>query len=301
MLENLAFSQSLFRQLDKVVLYSMNRRVPESLEQSYGKSPTLESVLANTHVNRQKTAVYQITAPGEHTVWLSTPLGEIRCRVKVKLALDPTAPLLIFHHGLNEMPYTSSWSRIFPAQENLPFHTVVLQAPFHDNWMDPLQKGFATVASIYQIFAGSLRIMELIQNQFERQGAAYTALAGVSWGGITSLLYEGMFQRTRAVAPLLSSPNLAQTMRSIADLFNRGTNIPQETMAEMLDFTPYYTQCNPQTVFPLLGKNDMFFRFEQHAPLYGAKHLTTVPGGHITSMWQTVPLREHILQVMARL
>lgn len=300
MLQNLSFSQTLIQQVDKLVLYSMNRRVPTSLETSYDAAKTFESVLAETQIDRRKTAVYHLTAPGEHTIWLDTPQGDIRCHVRVRLALDPAAPLLIYHHGLNELPYTNSWRRLFPAKESFPFHSVVVQAPYHDNWMDPLDKGFASLNSIYQLFAGSLRIMEAVQNQFEAFGAAYTVLAGVSWGGITSLLYEGMFQRTQAVIPMLSSPNLAQTMQGIADLFDRPINIPQAALTDALDFTPYYDECDDAHVFPLLGENDQFFPFEQHAPLFDKRPLTTVPGGHITAMWQSGPLREHILQVMAQ-
>ena len=297
----MSLRQTVVQQIDKAVLYSLNRRVPDSLETSVAQAPTFEQVLAETRVDMRQTAVYQLTAPGEHPDVLQTPLGEIVCRVKVRPAVDPNAPLLLFHHGINEYPYTNSWQRLFPQSVPLPFHTVCIQAPFHDNWLDPIKKGFASVQSVYQIFAGSLRLMELVQQQFITEGAAYTAAAGVSWGGITSMLYEGILQQTRVVIPMLSSPNLAQVIWDISDLFNRPMQLTQETLRRHLDFTEYYEQCAPDRVFPLLGEDDMFFRMENHASLFAERPLVTIPAGHISAMWQSAPMRAHILNVLGQL
>ena len=290
----------MFQQIDKAVLYSLNRRVPDSLEASVATAPTLEAVLAETKVDLRQTAVYQLTAPGEHPITLQTVLGELVCRVRVRPAVDPKAPLLLFHHGFNEYPYTNTWRRLFPQNVPLPFHTACIQAPYHDNWQDPVQKGFNSVQSVYQIFAGSLRLMELVQRQFAAEGAAYAAAAGVSWGGITSLLYEGLMQQTRAVIPMLASPNLAQVIWDISDMFNRPMQLTQAELRRYLDFTAFYEQCAPERIFPLLGENDLFFRMENHAELFAERPLVTIPSGHISAMWQSAPMRDHVLNVMSR-
>jgi hypothetical protein len=292
---------TMVQQIDKAVLYSLNRRVPESLETSVANAPTFEEVLAQTQVDIQKTAVYALTAPGEHLITLQTPMGELACRISVRPTVNPQAPLLLFHHGFNEYPYTNSWRRLLPPAVPLPVHTVCIQAPFHDNWQDPTQKGFASVQSVYQIFAGSLRLMALVQAQFEREGAAYTAAAGVSWGGITSLLYEGLMQQTRAVIPMLASPNLAQVIWDISDMFNRPMSLTQEALRQYLDFTPFYERCAPDRIFPLLGKNDLFFRMDSHAELFAEQPLVTIPAGHISAMWHSAPMRDHILNVLGQL
>ncbi|KAA3655068.1 MAG: hypothetical protein DWQ04_33795 [Chloroflexi bacterium] len=298
MLKQLIYGRSLAEQLDKLVLYGMNRQVPVSLETSYQAAPMLDTVLAETQVNRQETAVYALTAPGEHTIWLDSPLGPLRCRVRVRLAADPTAPLLIYHPGFNELPYTSSWSRIFSSNLMLPFHTICIQAPYHERWGDPLTKGFASVASIFQIFAGSLRIMQVMQDLFEKEGAVHTVLAGISWGGITSVLHEGMFQRNQAVITMLSSPRLSLAMQGIAAMFAREAAIPWEEMQPLLDFTPFYEKCAPDKLFPLMGEYDLFFPLDEHETVFGERPLTKVNGGHITTMWQASILRDHIMHVM---
>ena len=183
----------------------------------------------------------------------------------------------------------------------LPVHTVCVQAPFHHNWQAPTQIGFASMQNVYQIFAGSLRIMELVQRQFEAEGAAYTVAAGVSWGGITSLLYEGLLQQTRAVIPMLASPNLAQVIWDISNLFNRPMQITWQELQEHLDFTPYYKQCAPGRVFPLLGEDDLFFRIENHAELFAERPLVTIPASHISAMWHSASMRDHILNILSQL
>lgn len=291
-------TETFARQLDKLALYTMNYRLPDSFEDSYQDAPTFEAVLRQTAVNLERTAVYGLYAPGERSIWLNTMNGELLCHAKVRLSLDPQAPLLLYHHGFNESPYYRSWQRLFSHPFPLPVHTVCVQAPFHSSWGEPLTRGFSSVQSVYQIFAGSLRIMELIQSHFETRGAAYTVLAGASWGGITSLLYEGFFQQARAVIPMLSSPDLAQVMWDIATLFERPVAVPRATIKALFDFTPYYRRGNVNRVFPLLAENDLFFRIENHADVFGERPLVTIPDSHVTGFWRLDPLRQHVIDVL---
>lgn len=296
-------NKTILETIDHMVLYTMNRRLPATFEGSYKDVPSLEEVLAATAVNETKTAVSQMVAPGVHSVWLDSRMGPIKCHVRVRPAVDPHAPVLIYHHGFSEFPYYASWTRIFPSTMRFPFHVVCVQAPFHDEWRSPFDKGMASVESVYQMFSGSLRIMQMLQTQFEAHGAAYTILAGCSWGGITSLLYQGLFHSARVVIPMLSAPNLAQVMRDIAKRFKREIEVPEEVMEGLLDFTPYFARCERHKVFPLLGESDMFFRLENHASVYGYEQrpLTTIPQSHITGLWQGQYLRAHILKTLAEI
>jgi hypothetical protein len=281
---------------DKIALYAMNRRIPQTLEHSSEQSLAFETVLAGTEVNILKTAVTQLGAPGTHSVWLDSPSGEIKCHVKVHLAPDPAAPLLMYHHGLGEYPYDSSWRRLFGdgRAAPLPMHRVLIQAPYHTSYRAPLTKGFQSLQSIYQMLAGSLRIMEWVQTFFMEQGAAYTVAAGVSWGGVTSLLYEGIFQRTRAVISMLASPNIGQAIWDIAELMGRPLTISHDELLAHLDFTPYYHCIEQAEVYPLLGAQDLFFRQENHAPLFAARPLQVTSGSHISNLWAATSLRDHL-------
>jgi hypothetical protein len=290
------FSTQVVQQVDKWVLFWMNRSLPDSFEDSYQNAPSFDEVLAGTWVDEAKTAVYALTAPGKHTITLHTPEGERPCYVHVRPAKDPAAPLVLYHHGLNEWPPTGSWQRIFPVSDPFPAHSVCIQAPYHDQWRAPFEHGFVSLQTVYQMFACSLRMMALMQTQFEAEGAPFTIASGVSWGGITSIMYEGLFRQTRAVVPMLSSPNLAQVMWDIAALFDRSIAIPKSQLQELLDFTHYYERCDPSRVFPLVGEYDVFFQLANH--WNGRTLLTTIPHSHISGMWQAKTLRQHLLNTL---
>ncbi|MFN2135034.1 MAG: hypothetical protein ACK2UK_03715 [Candidatus Promineifilaceae bacterium] len=288
------------QQIDRATLYAINRRIPENGADGFRCSVTLEEVLAQTAVTAKETPAYQITAPGEHRIKLTTRLGEIDCLISVRPAAQAQAPLFIYHHGLAEYPYTSSWQRLIPKDVAFPAHTVVVQAPYHHNMSDPLRLGFASVEHIYQMFAGSLRIMRTVQEQFEEQGAAFTVIGGLSWGGITSLLYEGIFDVSRATVPMFASPKLSQAIWDASEMFNRRLPVKREELDELLDFTSLYQHIDQHRVFPVMGEHDVFFRLENHASVYDQEALLTVPSTHVGAMWAgSHVLREHLLKTMA--
>lgn len=291
--------KTISQQVDRVVLYALNRQIPDSFEQSYDAPFSLEDVIAETEIDRSKTVIYSLTAPGEHPIWLITALGEILCHVKVRPAVAPHAPLLLYHHGFAEIPFTSTWSRLIPKDFPFPAHSVCVQAPFHNSLLEPFSPGFSSVHHIYQMFAGSLRIMELLQEQFESEGAAFTVVGGLSWGGVTSVLYESIFQRTRATLPMFSSPNLAQVLWDAAERYNREMPVPRERIDDLFDFTSYYEVCDKGRIFPVLGKDDLFFRYDDHAKLFPEESLVTLSAAHVGAMWRTnQQLRQRVLEIM---
>lgn len=291
--------RKLSRQIDRIVLAMLSHGMPDSLDQEQIDSPPLVEMVEQTTVKRQKTNLYNLVAPGEHGIWLDTPLGEIRCSVKVRLAILPSAPLLLYHHGFAEIPYTATWSRIMPSSQPFPAHAVAVQAPFHDGISDPLNTGFSSVKHIYQMFAGSLRVYELMRERFEENGAAYTVTSGLSWGGITSLLYEAMFGQARATVPLFASPNLAQVMVDGSQLIGRPLPVEREVLDSYFDFTSIVNGNGEGRIFPVLGEDDLFFRFDEHAVLYAPENLRTVKGAHVgAAYYLRQQLRGHLLEVL---
>ncbi len=288
---------TLATEIDRLVLRSMHWRMPASFRQIGDDLPTFDEVLAETAVDERLTPADSVYAPGVRTVYLRSGEETITSHVRVRLDRDPAAPLLIFHHGFSETPYYNSWQRIFRRPPPFPLSTVLIQAPFHNHWREPFREAFRSVRRIYRTFAGSLRLMELVQRQFEANGAAYTALAGVSWGGVTSMLYSGHFGGVRAVAPMLSSPNLAQVLTDAAELVGETLPVAPGQMAELFDFTPRCAY-DPARVFPLLGDTDFFFHPDKHAAGWPSEPVI-VHRAHVFSLYGVRPLREHIYRVMA--
>lgn len=287
---------SVTAEIDRLALRSMHRRLPASFREIHEGETDFEEVLAETAVDFRVTPPDSVYAPGVRPVRLRSGDESILSHVRVRLSPDPDAPLVIFHHGFSEMPYYNSWKRIFRRMPDFPISTVCIQAPFHNHWREPFREAFQSVRRIYQTFAGSLRLMELVQRQFEANGAAYTVLAGVSWGGVTSLLYAGQFGGVRAVVPMLSSPNLAQVIRDGAELVGETLPISAQQLDDLLDFTP---RCNyePSRVFPLLGRTDFFFSPDRHANSYATEPVV-IPRAHVFTLYGVQPLRQHIYSVL---
>lgn len=287
---------SVATEIDRWVLRSMHHRMPASFRDIKAGSPTFDDVLAETAVDERRTPSDSVYAPGVRTVRLRSGDESILCHVRVRLSPDPAAPLLIFHHGFSEIPYYNSWQRIFRRPPAFPLSTVCIQAPFHNHWRQPFREAFRSVRRVYQTFAGSLRLIELVQRQFAANGAAYTVLAGVSWGGVTSLLYAGQFGGVRAVAPMLSSPNLAQVIRDGAALVGEELPVSAAELDDLLDFTPR-CEYDPSRVFPLLGRTDYFFSPDRHAASYAVEPVI-IPRAHVFTLYGVRPLREHIYGVV---
>lgn len=288
---------SLRQQLDRLVLSVINRRVPDAIEQSV-PPPGLEEVLDATRVDRPKTAVTNVVAPGETVVHLDTAVGEMALRTRTRLHANPGAPVIIYHHGLAEVPYDSSWKRLFPREMPFPAHSVVVQAPFHDQPTTSIETGFSSLQHIYQMFAGSLRLIELMQDAFETSGAAYTVVSGLSWGGITSILYQGLFQRARAVIPMFASPNLAQVLVDISAMFNRPLPVDREQLDAYLDFTPIYERCDKERFFPVLGEYDQFFKYDHHRIVFDDDAMR-LDSAHVgAAAFNRGPLQAHIRETL---
>ena len=283
-------------QIDRWAMRSMHLRMPATFRDLHTGTPAFDDILAETAVNERRTPVDSVYAPGVREIWLRSGEETILSHVRVRLSPDPAAPLVIFHHGFSEIPYYNSWRRIFRQMPAFPLSTVCIQAPFHNHWRDPFREAFRSVRRVYQTFAGSLRLIELVQKQFEANGAAYTVLAGVSWGGVTSMLYAGEFGGVRAVAPMLSSPNLAQVIRDGAALVGEDLPIATAELDDLLDFTP---RCgfDSSRVFPLLGQTDFFFSPERHADRFANKPVI-IPRAHVSTLYGVRPLREHIYSVI---
>lgn len=287
------------RQIDRLALYALSLGAQRSFEEERDEDrPALEEIIAQTRIKRQKSNLYNLTAPGEHKVWLDTPCGEIQCHIRVRLAIRPSAPLLIFHHGLAESPYTLTWYRILPKFEPFPAHLVAVQAPFHSGLIEPITTGLSSVQHIYQMFAGSLRLIELVQELFEASGAAYTVVSGYSLGGIASLLYEALFAKARASVPLFASPDLAAVMAHVVKLTGQPLPVERDVLDKYFDFTPSYQSCDVARIFPVLGKNDQFFQFDEHAAIFSEERLKVVPDAHVGAFILRDKLRRHLLDVL---
>ncbi len=289
----------LAQELDRLFLATFNQQIPDSFENSYLTAPPLESVYEQTHVRLPLTPTLGRVAAGEYRFWLDTWFGRFPLRLRLLPARRSDAPLLLYHHGICETPYDARARRLLQPTERFDAHIAILQAPFHTHLFEPLRLGMASMHHLYQMLAGSLRMMEMVQEYYEGLGAPYTVAAGTSLGGIVSILYEGMFGRLGAVIPIVASPDMGRVMWDAAHLLGRELHVEQGVFDHYLNFTPYFERCSPAKFYPLLGGADVFFLNPHHATLYHQCQVKVLAeAGHISGSLRLESTRQHIIEAL---
>jgi hypothetical protein len=291
---------ALAQRVDRAVLRTFNHYLPVTFDRSYDKTPDFESVLAQTQVNLPLVPEMGFLN-GEYRFRLRTVFGRIPVRLRVLPARHPEAPLVLYQHGFNIIPYDSRGRVIFSAHDSFDAHVALLQFPFHTWPHEPIRKAFASIHHLYEMLSGSLRLMEMVQTHYEQLGVTRTIVAGTSLGGVSALLYEALFQRTQAVIPLYSSPNMAQLLWDAGQMLHRPAAVPRNVLCERLDFTPLVEQADHSKIYPLLGEQDLFFRYDHHADFYHDCPMSRAGNSHMTAMVNLTASREHVLSILARL
>ncbi|MCO5184815.1 MAG: hypothetical protein M9928_09870 [Anaerolineae bacterium] len=293
-----AVRSALSRRLDHLVQSGFSYRVPLTFEETYRQAPPFEQVLDTTRVALPLMPDMGFLQEREYRFWLHTEIGRIHTRLRVLPAKRPDAPLLVYHHGFFEVPYHARAQAFFRPRDPFDAHIVLLQAPFHRRPLQPLDLGFQNLHHLYQMIAGSVRMMQMVVDHYLALGTPYAVAAGMSLGGIITLTYEGFFGRSRAVIPILSSPNFAQLLWDISRQTKRNVTIPLEEIEARLDFSRCYDHIDPTRIYPLMGINDRFFRHGSHAPIFNQCDVTTIRSSHVSGMWHRRETREHIIRVL---
>lgn len=291
----------LAQRLDAFMLATFNTQIPDTFQKTHHLTPSLEEVLGRTRVRFPLTARVGWLRAGEYRFWLECDFGRIPLSLRIQPARRPDAPLLLYHHGLAELPYDGRARRLFSPSERFDAHVVMLQAPFHTSTFDALRRGMYSIHHLYQMLMGSVRMMDMVQTCYEDLGVPYTLAAGTSLGGIVSILYEGLLGRTAAVVPIIASPDMGRVMWDAAHLVGRELHIGREIFDQYLNFTAYFQRADPAKFFPLLSEADVFFLRQHHASIFEERHcpIDWLPAeSHITAALRLEASRRRIIEAL---
>lgn len=289
------------REVDKLVLWTLNRTLPPSFDRSYRHTLPFEDVLARTEVRLPLIPEMGLLEARTYRFHLQTLVGRLPVKIRVLPSAQPDAPVIVYQHGFNIIPYDRRACAIFSADAQFDAHIVLLQFPFHRWPHEPIRHMFASLHHLYTAFAGSIRLMEMVHNHYAALGAPYTVAIGTSMGGVTAVLYEALFQQTQAVIPLFSSPNISQLLWDVGLMLQRPITVPKRLLFEYLDFTPHFRRIDPAKIYPLLGAQDMFFRYDHHASVYTDCRVQRAGDSHLSGMVNLTASREHILATLERI
>jgi hypothetical protein len=209
-------------------------------------------------------------------------------------------PLLIYHHGIAEMPYDKSFRGIF-GWRAIEAHLVALQAPFHHTWWT-VARGLSTVSHFMAMCAVSITMMEVVRRQFQDYGAPNSLISGLSLGGFLALMHHLHMGTANRYAPMLAGPDIAHTMLKtpFGRLLTPAARAQIEHIQSLLDFRQAFQASNTRRIFPLLARYDLDMPYHHLYPCYLDNQIPTVilDRGHITGSVSFAALRNHLLSCL---
>ena len=245
-----------------------------------------------------------LTAARHYTVVARTLVGDIGAGFQVRWGGRPDLPVLVYHHGIAEMPYDKSFRGIFRGTLATSGHLIAVRAPFHRTWLD-LRPGLATMRHFLAMCAVAVQLGEAVRLALLARGARGSLVIGTSLGGFLAVLHHLMLGTADGYVPLLAGPDLAHVMLGT---HYRHFLAPQAlahatALQTLLDFRQDFKASNTRRVLPLLARYDLDMLYAHHATCYAASSvpIMTIERGHITGSLAFAALRTHVLTCLREL
>ena len=252
------------------------------------------------HLDAVRLSAPPLSAQKRYRLSADTLAGPLTCSYRVQHGPRPDAPVLIYHHGIAELPYDRSFRGIF-GRRAIGAHVVALQAPFHDSWLG-LGRGLSTLNQFVAMCAVSIAMMEAVRRRFQEHGASRCLLAGLSLGGFLALMHHLHLGSADRYAPLLAGPDIAHTMlhTPFRRLLDPAAAAQAGHLQSLFDCRQAFQTSDARRIFPLLARYDLDMPYERLHPCYQEKQLPTVvlERGHITGSAAYAGLRRHLLSCL---
>ena len=256
------------------------------------------------HLQDVQFTLPKLTVARHYTVVARTLVGDLEAGFQVRWGPQPDLPVLVYHHGIAEMPYDKSFRGIFRGALATAAHLVVVRAPFHRTWLD-LRPGLAHMRHFLAMCAVTIQLGEAVRLALLARGARGSLVVGTSLGGFLALLHHLMLGTAAGYVPLLAGPDLAHVM---LDTHYRHFLAPQAlaqatVLQALLDFREDFQVSDTRHVWPLLARYDLDMLYAHHAACYAATRvpIVTIERGHITGSLTFAALRAHVLTCLQAL
>lgn len=280
--------------VDRLYIGVMRRLVPPVFRRGIVSAPFQD------HLAAVELRMPALGADRAYAVAARTMAGEVQAGFRWRPASSANRPVLIFHHGLGEIPYDYTFRWIF-RRTPVDAHLVAVRAPFHRSYIDCC-RGLASLDRFVAMCAVSVSLIEAVRLALVERGARGSVVAGISLGGFVALLHHLTCSTASRYAPLLAGPDLAHTLLSTPC---RGFLAPQaltqpDHLRACLDFRQAFQTGDTQRVFPLLARHDLWMPYAHHQAFYAAKGVpvAVINRGHMTGSWAFAGLRAHLLSVL---
>ncbi len=272
-----------------------------AMPQAFGHGTTSPSL--REHLDAVHLSAPPLTTQKRYQLTADTLDGPLACGYRVRLGPRPDLPVLIYHHGIAEMPYHKSFYGIFGWRQ-IDAHLVVLQAPFHRTWRT-VGRGLTTISRFMAMCAVSMTMMEAVRRRFQDYGASHCLMTGLSLGGFLTLMHHLHMGTANRYAPLLAGPDIAHTMlyTPFGRLLTSDARAQTEHVQSLLDLRQAFQASDTRHIFPLLARYDLHMPYHHMHPCYLDCQVPTVTlsRGHITGSLSYGALRHHLLSCLESL
>lgn len=252
------------------------------------------------HLDAVRLSAPPLTTQKRYRLTADTLAGPLTCGYRVRLGSRPDLPVLIYHHGIAEMPYDKSFCGIFGGRK-IDAHLVALQAPFHHTWWT-VSKGLTTISRFMAMCAVSIAMMEAVRRRFQDYGTSPCLISGLSLGGFLALMHHVHVGTANRYAPLLAGPDLAHTMlyTPFGRLLTSEARAQTEHVRSLLDLRQAFQASDTRHIFPLLARYDLHMPYHHLHPCYLDSQVPMVilSRGHITGSLSYRALRHHLLSCL---
>jgi len=284
--------------VDRLHVVLLRRLVPPVFRHGIDSPPL------HAHLQAVQLTLPALTATRHYTVVARTLVGDIGAGFQVGWGAQPDLPVLVYHHGIAEMPYDKSFRGIFRGALTTSAHLVAVRAPFHRTWLD-LLPGLAHMRHFLAMCAVAVQLGEAVRLALLARGARGSLVLGTSLGGFLALLHHLMLGTADGYVPLLAGPDLAHVMLGT---HYRHFLAPQAlahatALQELLDLRQDFQASDTRRVLPLLARYDLDMLYAHHAACYAANSVPvmTIERGHITGSLAFATLRAHVLACLRAL
>ena len=284
--------------VDRLHVACLHRLMPRVFRHGIDSPPL------SMHCAAVQLSLPALTATRHYTVTARTLVGDLAAGFQVRWGPQPDLPVLIYHHGIAEIPYDKSFRGIFRGALPGQAHLVAVRAPFHRTWPD-LLPGLGSMQHFLAMCAVAMQLGEAVRQALLARGARGSVVVGTSLGGFLALLHHLMLGTADGYVPLLAGPDIAHVMLDTHyRRFLAAQALAHPTMLQvLLDLRQDFQVSDTRRVLPLLAQYDQDMLYAHHAACYAASGVpvVTIARGHITGSLAFATLRAHVLACLQTL
>ncbi|NLV06198.1 alpha/beta fold hydrolase [Haloarcula rubripromontorii] len=265
-------------------------------------APRVDEMLPGIDVS-----VPPLTGERRHELSVETPVGPLSVEFEVSQWLGTEYPTIVYHHGNDERPFSTS--RVTPNtfRDILVDHAatyeaniVGLRAPFHDGTTWEYARKMGELANFVAMLGTSVATVSGIVDRLEAGGPVI--VAGVSLGGWVTNLHHAYEGSADAYVPMLAGAALGRlfTKSEYRRLLGRVGRENPNQVERILNFGDDYRDSDAGRAYPLLARHDRYVEYDVQCQCYDDSELAVVDRGHITATLRPAPLRAHLRGVLER-